>query len=297
MSCARKRFIAVLVVASVLVISHLPAAAQLARQAAKRGMPSPAQQMSDDLLQNDPHLTLWQARKLVAAQLGTAYYSSVEPGSFKFTLDSFEFKMQWIRQREFRSYTVDLKTLPKVFAKRHFAGIYRLQNEAGNDIGEPFKHIYWYGVGSDKTTESLANALNRLREMSGEDGMKLRNFAQAAVEWRDAATKPEIPEAVRQQQLLAENALKEEKPGKALYHYERGIEVYPVWFEGRYNAALIAAEQGYYSEAVEHMQAFLELAPNSPEAPGARDQIVIWKDKAMETPASAEQPQRGIRKK
>jgi tetratricopeptide (TPR) repeat protein len=240
-------------------------------------------------VQSDPHLTLWQARKMVAALLGTAYFTNTDPGSYKFSLDSFEFKMQLPRQREFKSYTVDLKALPKVAAKRHFAGMYRLQNDGGDDLQEPFKHIYWYGPGSDRTTEKLASALNRLREMAGQDGMQLRNFAKAAVEWRDTEPKPALPEEVRAQQLLAENALKEENSGKALYHYERGVELYPVWFEGRYNAALIAAELNYYSEAVEHMQAFLELAPNSPEAPGARDQIVIWKDKAMEKPAAAEQ--------
>jgi tetratricopeptide (TPR) repeat protein len=293
MTVASRRLLGLALFASVLVFSHLPAAAQIAKQSARRGAPVAVADPADDLKQNDPHLTFWQARKMIVAELGTAYFTAVDSSSYNFSFDSLAFKMQLPRQREFKSYTVDLKTLPKVIAQRGFAGMYRLKDEAGHDLPEPFKHIYWYGPGVERITQSLANALNRLREIAGEDGMKLRNFEKAAAEWRDASTKPELAEEVRAQQLLAENALKEENSGKALYHYERGIEFYPVWFEGRYNAALIAAELNYYSEAVEHMQAFLKLAPDSPEAPGARDQIVIWKDKAMEKSATspAEQAQ------
>jgi tetratricopeptide (TPR) repeat protein len=137
----------------------------------------------------------------------------------------------------------------------------------------------------------LAKALNRLREMAGEQGMALRNFSQAAAEWRALPTKPPIPEEVRAQRLLAETALKEQQAGKALSHYETGVEFYPVWPEGRFNAALIAAELKFYSEAVEQMRAYLELTPDSPDAQSARDQIVIWQDKATQSAAASPQAQ------
>jgi hypothetical protein len=43
---------------------------------------------------------------------------------------------------------------------------------------------------------------------------------------------------------------------------------------------MIAAELGSYAEAVERMQADLELVPDASDAQAARDQIVIWRDKA-----------------
>jgi len=83
--------------------------------------------------------------------------------------------------------------------------------------------------------------------------------------------------------LLAEDAVKQNKPGEALNHYETGLELYPTWPQGRFNAALVAAELGFYTEAIEHMQAYLELVPDAQDAQSARDQIVIWQYKTKET--------------
>ena len=92
--------------------------------------------------------------------------------------------------------------------------------------------------------------------------------------------KPPIPEEVREQRLLAEDAVKNNKPGEALDFFEAGLELYPTWPQGHFNAALIAAELDLYGDAVEHMQAYLELLPDAPNAQSARDQILIWRHKA-----------------
>lgn len=105
-------------------------------------------------------------------------------------------------------------------------------------------------------------------------------FTLQAATWRALPTKPPIPEEVRAQRLLAENAVKEKQLPKALTHYETGLELYPTWPQGCFNAALIAAELGKYADAVEHMQAYLELVPDAPDGQSARDQIIIWRDKA-----------------
>jgi tetratricopeptide (TPR) repeat protein len=78
---------------------------------------------------------------------------------------------------------------------------------------------------------------------------------------------------------LAENAVKEKKLDDALEHYELGLDSCYTWPQGHFNAALIAAEIGFYEQAVEHMQSYLELVPDAPDAEAARDQIVIWRDK------------------
>ena len=50
-----------------------------------------------------------------------------------------------------------------------------------------------------------------------------------------------------------------------------------------------AALSGDYTDAVEHMQNYLELLPNATDAQSARDQIDLWKFKAGQ-PLSAAQP-------
>jgi regulator of sirC expression with transglutaminase-like and TPR domain len=89
-------------------------------------------------------------------------------------------------------------------------------------------------------------------------------------------SKPAIPEEIRLRRLLAEDAVKQNKPGEALNRYEAGLELYPTWPQGWFNAALIAAELGFYTDAAEHMQAYLELVPDASDAQAARDQIAIW---------------------
>jgi len=268
-----------------------------------RAAPAPEKEQSaEELEQYGPHLTLWQARKMVVIEFRTCSLLIVgDPSSFKFSLDSFEFDARGFRHKEFQHFKMDLKTLPQVSAKRGFGGYYRLKDEDGKDLPEPLNHMLWQGSGAASDVPLLASALNRLREMAGEQGTALRNFPQAAADWRALSPKPPVPEEVRGQRLLAETAFKEGKLGKALYHYETGVELDPVWSEGRFNAALISAELKFYNDAVEHMRAYLELEPDSRDAQSARDQIVIWQDKAQEPAASpdkdTDQPQSRFKKR
>jgi tetratricopeptide (TPR) repeat protein len=234
-----------------------------------------------EIAQTGPDLTLWQAqRAIVAGFLSSSNFIEGDPGSFRFSLAGFEFNATPLGHRDSRHFSVDLTALPRVVTKRGF-GAYRLKNEAGKDLPDPLAKLEWSG-NDQQTAELVANALNHLRDMAGEQGAGLRDFSRAATAWRALATKPPIPEAVRAQRLLAETALKEKKLAQALVHYERGVELDPVWPEGRFNAALVAAELEYYDEAVEQMRAYVELAPNAPDAQDARDNIAIWQDKAAQ---------------
>ncbi len=234
-----------------------------------------------------PPMTLWQARRAAVAGFGAAYAEriSTDPSSFRFTLDAFEFDGKIGKRSE--HFKIDLKTLEPVFTKR-WRGGYLLKNEAGNDLQYPLPRV-WFSWGLDNfaaRAESLATALNSLREFALSAGDPLRTFQQQAASWRALPSKPTIPERVRAQRLLAENAVQEKNPAEALIHYETGLELYPSWTQGYFNAALIAAELGYFAEAVEHMQAYLELVPDAPDAQSARDQIVIWQYKAKTVPAA-----------
>src|SRR5208282_3068401 len=54
----------------------------------------------------------------------------------------------------------------------------------------------------------------------------------------------------------------------------------PLWPEAQYNLAMIDKELGNYSDATYHMRCYLELVPNAKDAEAARDNIIIWEEKA-----------------
>jgi tetratricopeptide (TPR) repeat protein len=126
----------------------------------------------------------------------------------------------------------------------------------------------------------LVDAFACLGEFANDPNAPLRTYPQRAEAWRALSVKPAVPEEVRVRRLLAEDAVKAKNPEEALAHYELGLELYPTWPQGYFNAALIAAELGYFAQAVEHMQAYVDLVPDAADAPAARDQIAIWKFKA-----------------
>jgi len=288
---------AILVSICMLIFPCLACAQRLVKKGGPAAQPAPA--VSSDVAASP--MTLWRARQAVVAGFKSCPMATVgNPDSFKFDFESFALTARIVvpfGHRDYRDQKVDLKDLPQVSAKRGLGGIYRVKDEAGKDLPEPFDHLVWYDEG---TAELFADALNHLRDMAGEQGMALRNLPQTAEAWRALPQKPPVPEEVRGQRLLAETAFNERKLEKALYHYERGLELYPVWPEGRFNAALIAAELHSYGVAVEHMRAYLELVPDAPDAPSARDQVVIWQDKAAEAAVqakNAEQRQSGPKKR
>jgi hypothetical protein len=126
----------------------------------------------------------------------------------------------------------------------------------------------------------LIPALGRLRDFANDANAPLRTYPQRAADWRAMTSKPPIPDDVRVQRLLAEDAVKAKKLDEALTHYELGLETYPTWPQGYFNAALIAAELELYAQAVEHMRAYVDLVPDAADAQSARDQIAIWQFKA-----------------
>ena len=188
-------------------------------------------------------------------------------------------------------YTIDLTTLAKVTSecsqKRHWSGIVSYKY-TGCDFkvgGQPASRDLAVLLQSFRTQDNDFDAacLNRLHEYSLQPEQPVAHFHEAAAAWRALPQRPPIPDAVRVQRLLAEDALKQGQPYMALYYYEVGLEKDPLWPEGYFNAALLAASVGVYAQAAEHMQCYLELLPNAPDAQAARDQIGMWQIKAKET--------------
>ena len=241
-------------------------------------------------------MTLWQARRTlpVATEYLAWYRGTIDRNSFRFSPGSFEFDAVKSKSGT-QHFKVDLQALEPVSIQCNMQVVGKelmcfLKNEVGKSRPLPLDLAWREGsVWNAKCSadciyaaESFASALNRLRAFARDASSPLRTFTQRAAVWRALPAKPPVPEQVRIKRLLAENAVKEKRPEEALNQYESGLEIYPTWPQGCFNAALVAAELGFYADAVEHMQSYLELVPDAPDAQSARDQIVIWQDKTKE---------------
>jgi tetratricopeptide (TPR) repeat protein len=143
--------------------------------------------------------------------------------------------------------------------------------------------------------EKYAEAVNRLiyaahRGELGYNAIHFEKFQIAAKAWRESPTKPLLSEAADRERILAENAISEKNMQSAVDHYDAGLEADPMWPQGWYNAALIYGQLQQYDDASEHMKHYLELAPDAPDAKAAREQMIIWEDKAK---TGAPQPTEG----
>ena len=144
-------------------------------------------------------------------------------------------------------------------------------------------NVWWRQLDS---AQSFADALNVLVQKS--KGMSqeadFEQFKQKAAAWRALATKPPLPEEAHKYQVLAANAVQEKRFEDAADYYEQGLEIEPCWPNAQHDVALIEGELGNYSDAAYHMRCYVELAPNASDAPAARDQAIIWDEKAQNPP-------------
>ena len=84
------------------------------------------------------------------------------------------------------------------------------------------------------------------------------------------------PEEARKYSLRGEVLVKEKDLEGALGEYTSALRAAPFCPTLRYNAALLATELGKFSQAIMHMNAYLELFPAAPNAREAKDLIYKW---------------------
>ena len=252
-------------------------------------------------------MTLWQARRAMAAALGIT--------SIRFSPDGFEYDAMTYKKVPYTvkinlamapaveaysksplfdpsqnwyvlKLTYDAKSLPKDKVISSLLG--RQWSDPGSGAAAPVLCLlcsnapYHCSAACIQKAETFAAGVNALRAFARDTNAPLRTFTARAAAWRALATKPPIPDEVRVQRMMAEDAFKANKPDEALHYYETGVLLYPTWPEGNFNAALISGDLGYYDAAIEHMQAYLELVPDAADAQAARDKILIWQNKAKE---------------
>jgi tetratricopeptide (TPR) repeat protein len=252
-------------------------------------------------------LSLWQARNaifnankyLTVAHWGkmTAQFYSVNPGSIKITATSLEFDGA-DKKGGTKHFQVNVKDLEKVSAACGTiqcvlipaAGKIAIQDK------EAVPYALWFGwyptagvnvcQRAENNAECMhsaawfAAALNGLHDTAIAYSANSGDFHQQAAAWRTLTTKPTLVEGARILRLAAEDAIKRQKPDEALNDFELGVEADPTWAQGWFNAALLAGELGFFADAADHMQNYLELLPDAADAKSARDQIDLWKYKA-----------------
>jgi hypothetical protein len=150
---------------------------------------------------------------------------------------------------------------------------------------------------ADIKLSSLVGALNYLiasaRQGEGvdckavlDDQAQLDSFLQMTASWRALAVKPPLSEEANRQRLLAEDAMARKDSSAALDDCLAGVDIDPTWAQGWFNAALLYAEQEDYDDAVFSMKHYLILLPDAPEAPAAKEKVLLWKAKAQESAAA-----------
>lgn len=146
---------------------------------------------------------------------------------------------------------------------------------------------YWNGFVFAWRTEAeaqrFADAVNRLiyENIAGPRApVSLLQFRTRAEQWRQDRARYPQPSNWDRHRLLAEDAIREKDLIGAIQHYEQGLEAYEFWPEGWFNAALLYAELGEYGAAADRMNHYLELTPDAPDAPAARERVVVWEAKA-----------------
>jgi tetratricopeptide (TPR) repeat protein len=86
----------------------------------------------------------------------------------------------------------------------------------------------------------------------------------------------ELPEEARKYSLRGEVLIKEKDFDQALNEYTAALRIAPFCPVLHYNAALIAADGGRFSQAVAHMNTYLQLQPGAQNAREAKDLVYKW---------------------
>lgn len=130
----------------------------------------------------------------------------------------------------------------------------------------------------------FATAINRLiwensPQVYAEKILEHDALEQQVVGWRAAGSKVDPPEEAQRHFAIAQAAFQEKNFQHQAEELSAALEIYPTWPAEQYDVAVLLGELNRYSEAVEHMQMYLELAPDAPDAQKAKRQIWIWQDK------------------
>lgn len=142
-------------------------------------------------------------------------------------------------------------------------------------------YLYWRAL---TAATNFVEAIKAIRYGSSkglltDDEVAFAEFKKQAKVWHSSPVKPPLPDQVQRFRVLAEDAVRNKDLEKAADCYEKGLDIYPLWPEGQFNAALICGEVGMYAKAITHMKRYLELSPDAKDAKAAQEKIYVWEEK------------------
>lgn len=140
---------------------------------------------------------------------------------------------------------------------------------------------FWLWSGwSQADAQQIADALKVLvldgrRKVDAMLATRYQKFLELCGGYLGKTAAP-VSEEARQHQLLSQDAQSRGDMDKALDESDKMVDAAPCWAQGRYQAALLEAQVGYYPVAVQDMKKYLLLEPDASNAQAAKDQILIW---------------------
>ncbi|MGB7202716.1 MAG: tetratricopeptide repeat protein [Pyrinomonadaceae bacterium] len=155
------------------------------------------------------------------------------------------------------------------------------------DLGADLLGFYVLTWREERDAKRFSDALNRLTYEANQNTTAVDNdllsFATSTRLWREKSeSRPVAPDGWDRHRILAEQGIKDKDFVAALVNYEAGLETYPLWAQGWFNAALLYAELGEFESAANRMKHYLLLVPDAPDAKAAREKTIIWEDKAKQ---------------
>lgn len=111
-------------------------------------------------------------------------------------------------------------------------------------------------------------------------------FARRAALWRARDPRPPLSDAANRHRIVAEDAARAKDYDSAIEGFESALETDPTWPSGNFNLALLYEAVEDWEEAGRYMRRFLLLEPDGPEAPAAREKIILWEGRARRVSGS-----------
>ncbi len=142
-----------------------------------------------------------------------------------------------------------------------------------------------YYFRTEARARTFVAALVRLKEAALAPSTEAADFALFAAEaqlWLSATPKPPMSDDARTFKAVAEDAYTRKDFSAALDAYFEALDRHPMWPEGQFNAALLAAEAEDFEAAAMHMRRYLALAPDAADAPAAKDRLLLWQHRAKQ---------------
>jgi hypothetical protein len=160
--------------------------------------------------------------------------------------------------------------------------------EEAFDIGQKGNCLPLFWKHKD-SAQNFANAVDRMIwENSAEaKAQRQQQFDQQVAAWRAAGSKVEAPEEAQRHFVIAQAAFQEKNFAHQAEELSAALQIYPTWPAEQFDLALILGELTRYSEAIQHMQMYLALMPDAPDAQRAKQQIWIWQDKLQQSAQAA----------